>query len=544
LFAISQLRDSMADVFISYRNTPDRRAIVRRLATILRAYEVTVWWDYGLEAGESFRAQITTELANARVVAPLWCVESVQSRWVRMEAEFGKDKLVPARLQKVAPPDAFEAIQAADLIGWDGAVGSPRLQAFVRRICARLGRPSVAPTDMIEELASLPVVPPLPEIVPAAAAPSASAATPAHDYAFWERQWEKQGAGTNLVALRAIAEEAPRYFADQARARIAEIEAAERRDAEAARKAEAAVARYRAEGRIKVDARIVHGPPDGWFNPGAGKSEWFKDIDIGPEMVVVPAGSFTMGSPESEPKRESWQKGTESPQREVAIAQPLAVGRHAVTRGQFAAFVDATGHKAEGAYIWKGGKYEHDPKGSWRNPGFLQDDNHPVVCINWDDAKAYAAWLTQATGRPYRLLLEAEWEYCCRAGTTTPFWWGSSITPAQANYDGNHVYEGGGSKGEYRKTTVPVVSFAANPWGLYQVHGNVWEWCEDDWHENYNGAPRDGSVWAGGDASYRVLRGGSWVSLPQNLRSANRNSYQPDVRSLSVGFRLARTLTS
>ena len=242
----------MGDVFLSYRNTPERRAIVRRLATVLRAYGVTVWWDYGLEAGESYRAQIMTELASARIVAPLWCAESVQSPWVRMEAEFGKDKLLPVRLQKVAPPDAFEAIQAADLIGWDGAVGSPRLQDFIRLVCKRLDRAATAPTDLIEELAELPPVKPLPEAAPVVAAPSAPApAGSAHDYAFWERQWKAHGAATNLVALRIIAEEAPRIFADQARARIAEIEAQEGR----------AVARYLAEGRIKVDARIVQGAP-------------------------------------------------------------------------------------------------------------------------------------------------------------------------------------------------------------------------------------------------------------------------------------------
>ncbi len=215
----------MADVFISYRNTPDRRIIVRRLSTILRAYEITVWWDYGLEAGESYRAQITAELANARVVSPLWCAESIHSPWVRMEAELGKDKLVPARLQKVVPPDAFEAIQAADLIGWDGAVGSPRLQEFVRLICKRLGRSASAPTDMIEDLGQLPAVVPLPEIAAIVSPPLAQSSGTTHDYGFWERQWEKQGAGANVVALRAIADDAPRYFADQARARIAEIEA-------------------------------------------------------------------------------------------------------------------------------------------------------------------------------------------------------------------------------------------------------------------------------------------------------------------------------
>ena len=300
----------------------------------------------------------------------------------------------------------------------------------------------------------------------------------------------------------------------------------------------------RAEGCIKVDAKIIEGAPDGWFKPGAGKTEWFKDHEHGPEMVVVPAGSFMMGSPETERERESWQKGTESPQHKVTIAQAFAVGRHAITRGQFAAFVNNTGHKTEGgATVWKGDKWEHDPNGSWRNPGFAQDDSHPVVCVNWDDAKAYAAWLSQQTGKTYRLLTEAERESVARSGTTTPFWWGASITPAQANYNGNYTYAGGGSKGEFRKATVPVGSFDANPWGLYQVHGNAFDWCEDVRHDTYDGAPTDGSAWLqGGDGSRRVVRGGSWGSYPPYLRSAGRFGLSTDLRSGGLSFRLARTL--
>jgi len=136
--------------------------------------------------------------------------------------------------------------------------------------------------------------------------------------------------------------------------------------------------RMRAEGRIFVEAAIAHNANGNWFLPGAGHAEWFKDHEAGPEMVVVPSGSFMMGSQRNEPERES----TESPQHRVTIAQPFAVARHAVTCGQFAAFVSGTGYKTEGgAYIWKGGKWEHDPKASWRAPGFVQDDSHPVVCI-------------------------------------------------------------------------------------------------------------------------------------------------------------------
>ena len=169
--------------------------------------------------------------------------------------------------------------------------------------------------------------------------------------------------------------------------------------------------------------------------------------------------------------------------------------------------------------------------------------------------RKYAAWLSQVTGQTYRLLSEAEWEYAARAGTTTPFWWGSSIMPAQANYDGNFVYAGGGAKGEYRKATVPVGDFEANPWGLYNVHGNVWEWCEDIWrrediwgdgdNDYYNGAPADGSAWLqGGDATRRVLRGGSWYYRPQFVRSAFRLKNYTEGRVADIGFRLGRTLTS
>jgi len=479
----------MADVFISYRNTPERRFFVRRLAAILRAYNVSVWWDYGLEAGESFRAQITGELAKARIVSPLWCAQSVVSKWVAMEAELGKDKLVPARLQKVRPPQAFEAIQAADLIGWDGAIGHPRVVAFVRKICERLGKPPHAPTDMIEELTDLRALTPLPEVEGAAPGPVSA---PAHDFGFWKAEWEAYRASDDPAALRAIAEHAPPYFADKARARMDEIKARE------------------ADGRIKVGAKIIHGAPDGWFKPGAGKSEWFKDHEHGPEMVVVPPGQFMMGSNDYD---------SEKPPHKVTIKAPLAVGRFASTFDE-----------------WDAAGLAHKPSDQGWGRG-----KQPVINVSWEDAKAYAKWLSQKTGETYRLLSEAEWEYVARAGTTTAFWWGDSISTQEANYDGNHTF-GGGQKGEYRQRTVPVDSFAPNPWGLHQVHGNVWEWIEDNWHADYKGAPQGGSVWQGGDVSLRVLRGGSWLNNPDYCRSAYRNWVPPVNRSINVGFRLARTL--
>jgi formylglycine-generating enzyme required for sulfatase activity len=252
--------------------------------------------------------------------------------------------------------------------------------------------------------------------------------------------------------------------------------------------------------------------------PGYGVS--FKDCPDCPEMVIIPAGSFTMGSPENEPQR----KKDEGPQHKVTISKPFAVGKFAVTFAEWDACVAAGGC----------GAYKPEDGGWGRG-------DRPVINMNWSDAKAYVAWLSKKTGATYRLLSEAEREYAARAGTATPFWWGSSIMPEQANYDDNYVlYIGGGKKRKYR--TVPVNSFKSNPWGLYQVHGNVWEWVEDCWHDNYSGAPTDGSAWASGDCSRRVLRGGSLFYVPSFLRAAYRLSNMPGGRSFDFGFRLARTL--
>jgi formylglycine-generating enzyme required for sulfatase activity len=180
---------------------------------------------------------------------------------------------------------------------------------------------------------------------------------------------------------------------------------------------------------------------------------------------------------------------------------------------------------------------------SWRSVGFTQDDRHPVVCINWNDAKAYAAWLSSKTGKNYRLLSEAEREYVTRAGTTTPFWWGSSISPDQANYDGSaDPYKGGGTEGEYRKGTVAVDSFEGNPWGLFNVHGNVREFTEDCWNDSNTGNPGDGTVRTIGACDRRVVRGGSWFVDPRRLRAAFRFGNPSNYRGSDLGFRLARTL--
>jgi formylglycine-generating enzyme required for sulfatase activity len=260
----------------------------------------------------------------------------------------------------------------------------------------------------------------------------------------------------------------------------------------------------------------------------------FKECDKCPEMVVVPAGSFTMGSPASENGHAIW----EEPQHAVTFDGPFAVGKFSVTFAEWDACV------ADG-----GCNGYRPPDQSWGR------GRRPVINLTWDNAKTYVAWLSKKTGKPYRLLSEAEREYVTRAGTTTPFWWGTSINPRQANYRGDLAYDNG-VKGEYRKQTLPVETFEPNAWGLYQVHGNVFEWVEDCWHDRYKGAPSDGSAWieSGGCSGVplspgssiprgHVIRGGAWSSGPVLLRSASHNiNIPPENHNSEIGFRGGRTL--
>jgi len=280
----------------------------------------------------------------------------------------------------------------------------------------------------------------------------------------------------------------------------------------------------------------------------------FKECDACPEMVVVPAGSFTMGSPESESGRNSW----EGPQHVVAFARPFAVGKFEVTVDQFAAFVADTGYGA-GSVCWT---YEDSRFGdrfdrSWRNPGYSQSGSHPAACLNWDDAKAYVDWLAKKTGKDYRLLSEAEWEYAARAMSTPGrgprYGFGDDEKAICAH--GNGLDQT--AKLDIRSSTwtflpcsdghtlpAPVGRFDANGFGLYDLLGNVREWTQDCYHDDqgYRGAPTDGSAWTSGPCRDRVLRGGSWLAYARLLRVAFRFKSAPGIRLNDVGVRIARSL--
>ena len=249
--------------------------------------------------------------------------------------------------------------------------------------------------------------------------------------------------------------------------------------------------------------------------------ETFQDCSQCPVMVVVPQGTFTMGSPASEEGRYD----REGPQHQVTISNPFAAGKFEVTFREWDACVSEGG-------------CSHRPHDFGWGRG-----NRPVVDVSWNDAQQYVSWLSRKTGEQYRLLSESEWEYVARAGTTGPYHFGSTFSPNLANYQYSGL-DGTASVGSFPGKTVSVGSFPANRFGLHDVHGNVWEWVEDCWHENYQGAPQDGSAWiTGGNCGLRVLRGGSWLDAPRNLRSADRNWSESGIRSFLSGFRVARTLT-
>ncbi len=246
-------------------------------------------------------------------------------------------------------------------------------------------------------------------------------------------------------------------------------------------------------------------------------------------LVLVPGGTFMMGSPPKELDREE----REGPQHEVTVS-PFLMGRYPVTQAQWRAIAQRTDLQVKQAL---------DP-----DPFYFKEDDHPVEQVSWYDAVEFCQRLSQLTGHLYRLPTEAEWEYACRAGTTTPFHFGETLTTDLANYRGTDDESygwsgsyGRGPKGLYRETTTPVNYFhpLANAFGLCDLHGNVWEWCQDDWHDNYEGAPVDGSAWVeDGKEEYKILRGGSLFVNPRICRSACRDNNFPGVRHDIIGFRV------
>lgn len=289
-----------------------------------------------------------------------------------------------------------------------------------------------------------------------------------------------------------------------------------------------------------ADAHPASAPANGTQVPPRGTR--FQDCPDCPRMVVIPAGSFEMGSTGSDA-----DMADERPRHRVRLAAPFALGALEVTRGQFADFVAATGYDAgDACNTLVQGEWQLTAGRSWRDPGFPQADDHPAVCVSWEDAQAYVAWLSKESGLRYRLPSEAEWEYASRAGGAGDFSWDSGLDHEVANY-GRDDCCGGLALGRDRwEFTAPAGSFPANAFGLHDDRGNAWEWLEDCYHENYDRAPADGSA-RRSDCSLadrRSLRGGSWGDGPPLLRAAYRLRGPTAGRYFTLGFRVARDFTS
>jgi formylglycine-generating enzyme required for sulfatase activity len=287
-----------------------------------------------------------------------------------------------------------------------------------------------------------------------------------------------------------------------------------------------------------------------------------RDCELCPELVVLPAGRFMMGAEPEEGQRlgmpeHYWAR--EGPRHEVRV-QPFAIARTELTRAAFAAYVEASGHEpAPGCWHFVGDDWKFDPARSWRNPGFPQRDDHPVMCVNWHDARAYADWLSQQSGHPYRLPSEAEWEYAARAGTATTYWFGDGpeeicrfvnlgdLTTRdvvdwhtkQNKFPQGIQWRGHECRDGY-SWTAPVTAFPPNPWGVYGLLGNANEWLADCWHQTHDGAPATAAARSDGDCNLRVLRGEAWTAIPGSTRPAFRLRLDANDRRFTLGIRVAR----
>jgi formylglycine-generating enzyme required for sulfatase activity len=445
------------DVFLSYAREDEGQ--VRALAAALEQRGYAVFWDRRVPPGQTWHEHIGGALAAAKCVVVAWSPHAVRSHWVIEEANEGRRRnaLIPVLLEAVEPPFGFRGIQAASLVDWRPDRNSPvfedLLGAIERLAGARPRQEALPPRSPGRR--SRPVI---------GWALGLALIAGVGGTGYW---WSRDGVGES----GALPPE-PSPVAS-------------------------------------LGSSTPASPTDLAAAPYRIGSE-FRDCERCPVMVVVPAGSFVMGSPGEEEGRDA----DEGPQHRVTFDRPFAVGKYEVTFAQWEACVAAGG--CDG--------YRPDDVGWGR-------DGRPVVNLAWEDAKAYVAWLRARTGAPYRLLTEAEWEYAARAGTTTRFWWGDEITPENANY------------GKSVGMTRPVGSYPANPWGLHDMNGNVWEWVEDCWHASYDGAPDDGRARTDGNCDRRGVRGGSWYDEPKFLRAAIRVSLPTGERdSAGGGFRVARSL--
>ncbi len=526
------------DVFISYSSGD--RARVAALARLFEDRGWSVWWDRDIPPGESYHQVIERALAQARVVVVAWSRTSVESDWVLAEADEGRKRkvLVPALLEPAEIPLAFRSLQAADLAGWSGDPAHTEARKLLAKVAALLDMP---------EGRSERGKPPAPPKPP-------------------PRGWRALARRAGFGALAAAILAAAVFFGHQwyVQHRFESALETVRRQIQWAE--QDIGAGNRGEARKKLDAaqgnldRLNAQRPGAWqiaelqriyaqtrrrlygleLSP---KLKLDQDCPECPQMVEIPLAPFEMGSPEGD--TESYP--AERPRHRVAIARPFAIGRFEVTVREFALFAEAARYEPARecrAYVHPD-RWERDVNANWKWPQYAQAPDHPVACVSWHDARAYAAWLSRKTGKVYRLPTEAEWEYAVRAGKSDQSRpWGDN--PAEACDHANVAdksarvpWKGHGCD-DKAVFTAPVGNYPPNRFGLHDMIGNVWEWVQDCFAESYAGAPADGSAVEHEGCKFRVIRGGAWLSQPRHARSAQRGFQPPEFGNYSVGFRVVR----
>jgi formylglycine-generating enzyme required for sulfatase activity len=491
-------------LFISYSHV-DREWVDRLQKTIhpvVRSHGLRLWDDSQIEPGDKWKEEIETALAAAKVALLLVSLDF-------MASEFVTNSELP-QLRAAAEEEGLQIL-------WVPVGASLVRDTWINGYQALLdpGRPLAKMEEWEKDEALVKIADVIKKkLAPRQDSPSAAAKTRG-DSAGRPRQAANSGSGSSVIAgadRQAVA--AARSGAVQPE--MAQAEAAEPSAAplQMQRFATSTCLLRQEGGRWRGGRWIMERRPlqvEGYREDLGG--------GVALTMVKIPAGSFLMGSPKDEPERSE----DEGPQHEVTLGS-FFMGQTSITQAQWRAVAS-----------WQ--KLERDLE---PDPSTFKGANRPVEQVSWFDALEFCRRLNQRTGQRYGLPSEAQWEYACRAGSTTPFHFGATLTPELANYNVNNVY-GNGPKGTYREQTTEVASFPANGWGLHDMHGNVGEWCQDHWHESYNFAPDDDQPWlipAAAADEPRLLRGGSWHNLPGDCRSAGRDRDQPANADLDVGFRV------
>jgi len=483
----------MADIFLSYSRVDRDKA--EQIAHALEAEGFEVWWDKVLRAGETYDEVTEGMLRDSKVVVVLWSQESVKSKWVRAEATLGQrsSAVVPAQIEECDRPIMFELLQTADLVGWDGDREDPRWRAFVEDINLAIARVEQEAHEALGEDDTLEV-----------------------------NYWNSIKDSQDPKDFRTYIKRYPQgRFIAQAKRRLAQLEGAK------SAKSGGGGGLVGVLATLVVLAALVGG---GWYlfgdrlgeielagvslpALGADRAEAeaepegpvvFADCRACPEMVVIPAGRFRMGSPPDEVGGQAWER----PQRDIQV-NTFALARTEVTFDMWEACVR------------DGGCRNYRPS----DRDFGRDDQ-PVLGISWNDAQSFVDWMSERTGRVYRLPSEAEWEYAARGGSQTRYWWGDAFD-------------------EFRvpmQSPRPVSALPQDhPFGLVGIAGNVREWTQDCYVGGLQDRPADAIPVSDGDCSLRVVRGGAWNGEPTDFRSANRVRFGVDIRDRSLGFRVAST---